>query len=160
MTLPELAEASAQLESTVHDFNRDSFPDLLHFTSIASDPPAKLIIVGGNGDGTFSPLSTIPLSQTSGIVGVESADFNRDGLMDLAAKVVSLSKQKEIRVLLGDGSGGFVPMAVLPALSSVAGDFLAGDRSQALAASFTRKPMPHAEGPCSAAKYAAGLRGS
>lgn len=75
---------------------------------------SKLIVMDGQGDGTFVKASEVPLSTTS----VETPghlvvrDFDEDGRYDI---LVSVFDQGELRLLRNPGSLSFVP----PALSDV-----------------------------------------
>ncbi len=109
---PELGvEPSGTL---VADLNRDSKLDVL--LSGVNDKN-DLLMIPGNGDGTFQPPVTIP-SQAPATSTLTSGDFNHDGLPDL----VSASAQSErcefgvchpvgpegsLAVMLGKGDGTF-----------------------------------------------------
>jgi hypothetical protein len=71
--------------SGVADFDGDGNPDLA--LSTWDGVTGSVLIVPGNGDGTFRN----PIRMTIGTnpVGVAAADFNGDGLLDLAAPLVS-----------------------------------------------------------------------
>jgi hypothetical protein len=83
------------------DLNHDGKLDLVA-TSEASD---SVIILLGNGDGTFQP----PTSYAAGndADGVVVADFNGDGLPDLAVTVFT----DQVAIFLGNGDGTFAPAA-------------------------------------------------
>ncbi len=83
------------------DFNGDGKPDLA-VASAASiiAGPGEVTIYLGNGDGTFTAAgSTVT---TAAAYELEVADFNLDGIPDVAADVGS-----EVTVLLGHGDGTF-----------------------------------------------------
>lgn len=86
------------------DFNRDGKLDIavgfLHSTR-----PAVLL---GNGSGQFSVLGN-PVAEPvpCGVTSLAVADFNRDGILDLA--VACNAHLGILSVLMGDGSGGFSP---------------------------------------------------
>jgi hypothetical protein len=64
----------------VGDFNGDGIPDL----AVADYGQAKLTILQGNGDGTFTALATSPATGTDPS-SVAVGDFNGDGIPDVAA---------------------------------------------------------------------------
>ena len=97
------------------DFNNNGILDLA-----LADPrnPNSLVILLGNGDGTFS----VPASQPS-FTGANSAttgDFNGDGILDLAIAGGS----NGFAILMGNGAGSFTPVSGEPVLSQ-GGDFIA-----------------------------------
>ena len=121
--------------SAVGDFNRDGNLDVIVNTS----PPGGSALLLGNGTGGFTVSLNIPFV-AGPINAVAAADFNGDGILDLAT-----ASTTGIQVLLGDGSGGFnqapgSPITLLPftgpgAESLAAGDFN-GDGIQDLAVQF------------------------
>jgi uncharacterized protein (TIGR03437 family) len=92
----------------VGDFNRDGKLDVAvadqgDITS-ATTPGSGFRILFGKGDGTFSaPVSILVGTDKPGPVGLVAADWNRDGLPDLA---VTLNGGPLV-VLLGRGDGTF-----------------------------------------------------
>ena len=79
------------------DFNRDGHLDLAVGTEAST-----ILILLGNGDGTFqyTPSLFVPVSGIPTAVAV--ADFNSDGIPDLASIALS-----DVRVNLGKGDGTF-----------------------------------------------------
>src|SRR5271169_1272885 len=65
----------------VADFNQDGIPDLL----LSDGSSGSLTIVLGNGDGTFRQAAGSPLISNYGVNPVAVADFNGDGIPDIAA---------------------------------------------------------------------------
>lgn len=63
------------------DFNGDKIPDIAAFEEVGTTAPQNVIVLIGNGDGTFNPVTGSDLAvPAEGAV----ADFNRDGLDDIA----------------------------------------------------------------------------
>jgi hypothetical protein len=83
------------------DFNGDGLLDLA--VSDSNSGSTALTILLGKGDGTFTAASSNP---TVGLYpdGIAVADFNSDGIPDLAVTSVD---QDEVVVLLGKGDGTF-----------------------------------------------------
>ncbi len=87
---------------TSADFNGDSQPDL----AVADLSGANLVIVTGNGDGTFAA----PVTYKSGAstapqpVAVVAADFNQDSKPDV---VVANQNDRSVSLFLNDGQGRF-----------------------------------------------------
>ncbi|HTS58585.1 MAG TPA: FG-GAP-like repeat-containing protein [Terriglobales bacterium] len=91
------------------DFNGDGLPDLavVQTGACGNGGPAcsLLLIVLGNGDGTFRPADR---AQILGGYKPLAADFNHDGKPDLA-----VSFGNAIAVFLGDGAGSFRALAAI-----------------------------------------------
>jgi FG-GAP-like repeat/Bacterial Ig-like domain (group 3) len=109
---------------TVGDFNGDGKADL----AVANYPdsgngPGSVIILLGNGDGTFLQAADNPATGNEPLSMV-AGDFNGDGNLDLA---VANSGSNTLTILLGNGDGTFTA-AASPATGSspcsvVTGDF-------------------------------------
>jgi hypothetical protein len=84
------------------DFNRDGKPDLAVAERNQDHIPGFVAILLGNGDGTFQSPMTFPTGQTP--YGLVAADFNGDGILDLAT---ANGNPFNISVLLGNGDGTF-----------------------------------------------------
>ena len=110
---------------TSGDFNHDGVLDLA-LSNPSNDTVSVLL---GNGDGTFQP----PVSYATGNSGVHpiavtQADFNGDGMLDLA---VTNLNANTVAILLGNGDGTFqsskaYPSTRLPSIGPSAmttGDF-------------------------------------
>jgi hypothetical protein len=122
----------APLSVVTADFNGDGALDLATTNGgIAGTPGFTVSVLLGAGDGTFG-TSTSFVTGTSP-VGITTADFNRDGHVDLATAngvVPNNYSSYSASVLLGTGSGRFiaptvyaVPGAVDVGQAVTAGDF-------------------------------------
>ena len=87
------------------DFNGDGKLDL----AVTDSGGNAVMILLGNGDGTFAAPTTIPVgSKPDAII---AADFNNDGKVDLA---VANYADATITILLGNGDGTFTPASGSP----------------------------------------------
>jgi hypothetical protein len=94
----------------VGDFNGDGKLDLAETCSSINEQPCNsLLILLGNGDGTFIQSSAIPFD-IFGFQSTAAGDFNGDGHLDLA---VTDSGSNDVTILLGSGDGSFTPTANL-----------------------------------------------
>lgn len=107
----------------VADFNRDGIADIAIADGAGPGAgPGGVSVLLGIGDGTFQPPVFYPTGY--GPEGVTVADFNGDGIPDLA--VVNGSSDN-VSVLLGNGDGTFSPASNFPTIGSgfsiATGDF-------------------------------------
>ena len=88
----------------LRDLDGDDMPELVLSTDVPGSEPDFVRIYEGNGEPGFGETIDI-----GGVVGsLTAADLNRDGLIDLvAAGGVFFPDDQAIRVMLGDGEGGF-----------------------------------------------------
>ena len=86
----------------VADFNGDGKPDLVLANNYQYGAPGTVAILLGNGDGTFQ--AAVNYGTGSEPASVAVADFNGDGMLDLA---VGNFGDSNISILLGNGDGTF-----------------------------------------------------
>jgi RHS repeat-associated protein len=113
-TYPETYQSGQDLV-TVADFNGDGKPDI----AIHSD--FDIIVLLGNGNGTFTQASVNPIAGL--IIAVAAGDFNGDGKPDLAV----LTSFGSIITLLGNGDGTFAAGENLNSNCNGAVNLLAAD---------------------------------
>lgn len=90
---------------TLADLNGDGRVDVAATVFGKNGGESAISILLGNGDGTFqSHIDTIVGFQSSSLVSVVAADFNRDGRLDLAVGDTNFAA---IWVLVGNGDGTF-----------------------------------------------------
>jgi FG-GAP-like repeat/Bacterial Ig-like domain (group 3) len=115
----------------VGDFNRDGILDL----AVVNGAGSSITMEFGNGDGTFGDGKTIALNGFA--LGVDDernvppvliADFNGDGVLDIAALTSGPSAgQNTVELLLGMGDGTFtarsIPLSQTYCVGMAAADF-------------------------------------
>jgi dienelactone hydrolase len=105
----------------VGDFNRDGNLDLAVVDGQGNSRTSAVMILLGNGDGTFQRPTSYPLS-VNGASGA-TGDFNSDGKLDIAvADNIGL-----VSILLGNGDGTFQPRVDYTSGSFPWGSFVVGD---------------------------------
>ncbi len=104
----ESMPASAPHALTVADFDGDSLLDLATANRLSN----TVSVLEGNGDGTFLPPLG-PFAVGAHPVWIVAADLNRDDQLDLvtANRGESFVPDSTVSVLLGDGTGSFLPRA-------------------------------------------------
>ncbi len=124
----------------VGDFNRDGKLDLAVVNQTCTSlpcSPGSVSIFLGNGDGTFQPRSDYAAGNIP--VGVAVADFNGDGIPDLAVVNNGFGFSNSVSILLGRGDGTFRSGGALLTgtgpFQAVAADF-EGNGAMDLAAAF------------------------
>jgi FG-GAP-like repeat len=105
----EVGRVGSVASIAVGDFNRDGHLDLA-----ISDPHANSVaILLGDGNGSFRPAWSFPLPMKGAVFHLAAADFNADGIIDLA---ITSADDDEYEIMLGNGNGTFT---YAPALSNV-----------------------------------------
>ena len=89
------------------DFNHDGKVDLV----ASSGGDNAIVVFLGNGDGTFNQAAGSPITVGTFPTAVKVADFNGDGLEDLA---VTNAMDNTVGILLGVGDGTFLPAPASP----------------------------------------------
>lgn len=117
LTLPD-GTGPTYIAST--DLNGDNLPDL----AVADFNTNQVLIYTGNGDGTFNLLTSLAGNGLSNPEQIVFADFDRDGLLDLA---VANKGNGVVSVFQGAGGGLFNPAASVAAgvgsIGLAVGDF-------------------------------------
>jgi uncharacterized repeat protein (TIGR01451 family) len=93
------------------DFNGDGNPDVVYRDS------NNLVIRLGDGHGGFGASSVILSQFSADTVRMEAGDFNGDGKLDLALSTTftdPFNHVVQLRILYGDGQGGFSAPTVVP----------------------------------------------
>ena len=91
----------------VADFNGDGNSDL----AVANFSGGSVTVLLGDGAGSFTEADGSPITVGTGPFFLAAADFNGDGLADLA---VANRGSNSVSVLLGDGTGSFAPASGSP----------------------------------------------
>ena len=117
---PVSSVAGGGVPAAVADFNQDGVPDLL----LSNASTGTLVVALGNGDGTFAQAAGSPLISNYGVFPVAIADFNGDGIPDIAA-----GGGYYLIIWLGKGDGTFTQVPISSSLAApnlaamIVGDF-------------------------------------
>lgn len=91
------------------DFNKDTYKDIAIMGFYG-----KLLVFQGKGDGSFSGPTELTIGDSLTIIDSISADFNRDGIIDIAATVIYRDYElTKVVLLTGNGDGTFQAPKVL-----------------------------------------------
>ena len=93
--------------ASVGDYNNDGNIDI----SVLSYVDDNIVILEGDGLGSFTSSSTITAGLTNTQLGLSRGDFDGDGNLDL---VVGGDNQNNIPLFQGDGTGSFSPFPTFP----------------------------------------------
>jgi 6-phosphogluconolactonase (cycloisomerase 2 family) len=117
------AVGHAPISATAGDFNRDGNLDLAvaNYCPSCGEGGSTVSILLGNGDGTFSSGSDVPVGMDP--ESVITADFNGDGNLDLA---VTNGQSNTVSIRLGNGHGTFTSSSDIPVGNGPVG-IVAGD---------------------------------
>jgi len=91
----------------IADLNGDKIKDLV----IANGEDSSVTILMGNGKGEFMEAKSSPFPAGYMPNDIAIADFNKDGIPDLA---FANHDRKYLTILTGDGKGGFTPLKGSP----------------------------------------------
>jgi tetratricopeptide (TPR) repeat protein len=120
------ANVSGPVAMSVADFNRDGKPDLaiVNQTTLANPSVAQgnVVVLQGNGDGTFTQFAGSPITVGINPVAIASADLDGNASADLA---IVNNTDNTVTVLLNNGDGTFVagpnsPLATSPNPTGIA----------------------------------------
>ncbi|HVN17294.1 MAG TPA: FG-GAP-like repeat-containing protein [Dongiaceae bacterium] len=100
------------------DFNGDGFLDLATVSS------SSLLVLLGNGDGTFTPATTQSSVTLLNAASLTTADLNGDGKLDLA---IADSGSNNVTILQGNGDGTFTQVSGEPTLPQFSNYVAAAD---------------------------------
>jgi Bacterial Ig-like domain (group 3)/FG-GAP-like repeat len=92
-------KGESALRIVLADFNRDGTPDIALACSDGTN--GGLVIILGNGDGSFSSPTFYP---TGDAASIAIGDFNNDGLLDIA---LTDNSQQNVDFFKGKGDGTF-----------------------------------------------------
>jgi FG-GAP-like repeat len=114
-------QAPTSYPIVVADFNGDGIPDLAVPLYGSSD----IAILLGEGNGTFAEplMASVPGSNVD-IAQIVTADFNGDGIPDLA---VIDRDNSVVDILLGNGDGTFTAVTTNPPISGIPSYIATGD---------------------------------
>ena len=130
------------LSISTADFNHDGNLDLAVGTGNPSS--GSLTVLLGNGAGGFTPASGNPFPRGTAPTSLVAADFNGDGIPDVA----TADYAGNVNIFLGNGAGGFVQAAGSPYPVGVATSSLIAGRVGEKATRVARPVLPSSNRRC------------
>jgi large repetitive protein len=119
-TVTTLSASGCLAYPVLADVNGDGNLDIV----VGNECGNGIQIFLGDGTGNFTAATPLGGTGVSGVYQVVVADFNADGILDIAA---AASTGTNVYMYLGDGTGGFSAATAVPAVSGAwaiaAGDF-------------------------------------
>ncbi len=112
-----LAAGTSATAIATGDMNLDKHTDLVVVTYDPNSFTNSLVVLPGNGGGTFGPAISTPIDAGAGALVV--TDFNQDSIPDVM--VSTCCNFNDVNYLVGNGDGTFQPLLEMPAGLSPAG---------------------------------------
>jgi hypothetical protein len=94
-------------EFVLADFNGDGKVDMALVNELPSPAPSTIVILLGNGDGTFQAPMTTGVQANTEYNYIAAGDFNQDGKLDIVTTYFVSSSNSGISILFGNGDGTF-----------------------------------------------------
>jgi len=99
----DVAHLDSVVSIAIGDFNKDGIPDM----AVSDWRASSVMVLLGAGNGSFRSESSFPLRMRGTVPHLSTADFNGDGLLDLAV-VYPDDAGDTFEVMLGNGTGAFI----------------------------------------------------
>lgn len=99
----DVAHLDSVVSIAVGDFNHDGIPDM----AVSDWRASTVTVLLGTGNGSFQRESSFPLRMRGTTPHIATADFNGDGILDLAV-VYPDDAGDTFEVMLGTGNGSFI----------------------------------------------------